>query len=254
MKRRTQRWRAWTLVLGIALLTFSCRRATTDQVVVYAAASTTDALQEIAKDYGGRGGSPVTFSFGSSSTLAKQIIAGAPADVFLSADIAQMDSLEKAGLVRKEDRRDLLSNQLVVVVPARSETKIAQPKDLAVVPHVATADPESVPVGVYSRQWLESLGLWSAIQPKIVPTLDVRAALAAVESERAEAGIVYRTDAAISQKVKIAYAVPLEKGPKIVYPVARIASSKKTTAADFVAFLERPEAKAVFTRYGFITL
>jgi molybdate transport system substrate-binding protein len=254
MARETKQWRAWAFVLAFALLTVACKKAPTEPVVVFAAASTTDALQEIAKDYSGRSGSAVTFSFGSSSTLAKQIVAGAPADVFLSADLAQMDSLEKAGLVHKDDRRDLLSNQLVVVVPARSELTIAEPKDLASVPHVATADPESVPVGVYARQWLESLGLWSTVKPKVVPTLDVRAALAAVEAERAEAGIVYRTDAAISQKVKIAYAVPLEKGPKIVYPVARIASSTKNAAADFVAFLGRPEAKAVFTRYGFITL
>jgi molybdate transport system substrate-binding protein len=164
-----------------------------------------------------------------------------------------MDSLEKAGLVRKEDRKALLSNQLVVIVPARSNMTIADPSDLANALHVATADPESVPVGIYARQWLESLGLWSTIKPKIVPTLDVRAALAAVESERAEAGIVYRTDAAISRSVKIAYSVPAKKGPKIVYPVARIASSKKKAAADFLAFLTGPEARAAFARYGFIT-
>jgi molybdate transport system substrate-binding protein len=165
-----------------------------------------------------------------------------------------MDSLEKAGLIRKEDRKDLLSNQLVVIVPARSQIAMANPKDLANAPHVATADPKSVPVGVYARQWLESLGLWSTIEPKIVPTLDVRAALAAVESERADAGIVYRTDAAISQKVRIAYAVPIEQGPKIVYPVARIAASKKNGASQFVGFLTEPKAKAIFTRFGFITL
>jgi len=142
---------------------------------------------------------------------------------------------------------------LVVIVPARSNTTIADPSELAKAPHVATADPESVPVGIYARQWLESLGLWSTIKPRIVPTLDVRAALAAVESERAEAGIVYRTDAAISPKVKIAYSVSAEKGPTIVYPVARIASSTNHASTDFVAFLTGPRAKAVFTQYGFIT-
>jgi molybdate transport system substrate-binding protein len=239
----------------VALLTIACKKApTTEEILVFAAASTTDALQEIAQEYKAQSGNAVTFSFGASSALAKQIVAGGPADVFLSADIAQMDSLEKAGLVRKEDRKDLLSNQLVIIVPARSRMTIEDPKDLAYAPHVATADPKSVPVGVYARQWLDSLGLWSTIEPKIVPTLDVRAALAAVESEHAEAGIVYRTDAAISQKVRIAYAVPLEKGPKVVYPVARVATSKKNAAAEFVAFLTGPKAKAIFTRYGFITL
>jgi molybdate transport system substrate-binding protein len=253
MQRDDSHWRARVLVLWLTLTPLACRRTSTEEVLVFAAASTTDALQEIAKEYSRPGADIVTFSFGSSSTLAKQIIAGAPADIFLSADLAQMNLLEKAGLVHKEDRMDLLSNQLVVIVPARSEIPLTGPKDLANVPHVATADPDSVPVGVYARQWLESLGLWETIKPKIVPTLDVRAALAAVDSERAQAGIVYRTDAAISEKVKIAYLVPLERGPKIVYPVARLASSRKHAASDFVAFLGGPKAKAVFARYGFIT-
>ncbi len=249
MDGKTNQLRARILLLPMALLMLACGRASTEEVVVFAAASTTDALEEIAKEYRVESGNVVTFSFGGSSTLAKQIVAGAPADIFLSADLAQMDSLEKAGLVHKEDRKALLSNQLVVILPARSNMTIAAPSDLASAPHVATADPESVPVGIYARQWLESLGLWSTIKPKIVPTLDVRATLAAVESERVD----YRTDAAISQKVKIAYSVSVEKGPKIVYPVARIASSKKNSAADFVAFLTAPKAKAVFARYGFIT-
>jgi molybdate transport system substrate-binding protein len=255
MPRTTSRSRAWALLpVAIAVLAIACKRPSSEPVLVFAAASTTDALQEIATGYSQRTGHPVTFSFASSSTLAKQIAAGAPADVFLSADLAQMDGLEKAGLVRKEDRRDLLSNQLVVIVPARPETSIAGPQDLTRVARVATGDPASVPAGVYARQWLESLGLWAVIQPKIVPTLDVRAALAAVEAERAEAGIVYRTDAAISQKVRIAYAVPLETGPRIVYPVARVASSKTNAAADFIAFLGGLQAKAAFLRYGFIVL
>jgi molybdate transport system substrate-binding protein len=253
MRRETDRWRTRGVVLSVALFMISCKRAPVQEIVVFAAASTTDALEEIARKYKVESSNVVTLSFGSSSTLAKQIVAGAPADVFLSADVAQMDSLERAGLVHTQDRQRLLSNQLVVIVPIRSNMTMAVPKDLANAPHVATADPESVPVGIYARQWLESVGLWSTIEPKIVPTLDVRAALAAVESERAEAGIVYRTDAAISQKIKIAYAVPLESGPRIIYPIARVASSKKHAAADFVTFLAGPMAKAVFTRYGFIT-
>jgi molybdate transport system substrate-binding protein len=253
MRRQTNRFRAPGAVLALALLMISCKTPSVEEVVVFAAASTTDALEEIAQKYKAQSGNAVTFSFGSSSTLAKQIVAGAPADVFLSADVAQMDSLERAGLVRNEDRQPLLSNQLVVIVPIGSNMTIADPRDLANAPHVAAADPESVPAGIYARQWLESLGLWSTIKPKIVPTLDVRAALAAVESERAEAGIVYRTDAAVSRKIKIAYAVLVQNGPKIIYPVARVASSKKKAAADFVAFLTGPMAKAVFARYGFIT-
>jgi molybdate transport system substrate-binding protein len=254
VERKTHESKTWTVLLSVAFLTIACARTRTEELVVFAAASTADALQEIAKEYKAQNGGNVTFSFGGSSTLARQIVAGAPADVFLSADLVQMDLLEKAGMVHKEDTKPLLSNQLVVIVPVHSGMTMVEPRDLAVAAHVATADPESVPIGIYARQWLESLGLWSTIKPKIVPTLDVRAALAAVESERAEAGIVYVTDAVISQKVKIAYAVPIENGPKIVYPVARISSSKKNTAGDFVAFLAGPKAKAVFARYGFITL
>jgi len=253
MKRETRRSRAWVLLcVSAALLTIACRGASTEEVFVFAAASTTDALQEIAREYKGQTGAMVIFSFGSSSTLAKQIVAGAPADAFLSADVTQMDRLERAGLVRKEDRKVLLSNQMVVIVPASSSLNIAEPKDLANAQHVAVGDPESVPAGIYAKQWLDSVGMWLTIQPKIVPTLDVRAALAAVESGRAEAGIVYRTDAGISQNVRIAYAVPVETGPRIVYPVARLASSKKKSAAEFVDFLSGPGAKAIFVRHGFI--
>jgi molybdate transport system substrate-binding protein len=255
MKRRTNdtlQAGAWVLLFFALLFSFACRKESNEELVVFAAASTTDALQEIAKDYLLAGGSAVTFSFGSSAILSKQIAAGAPADVFLSADLAQMNALVKAGLVRGEDRVDLLSNQLVVIVPVSAKITFTAPSDLANFTHVAAADPESVPAGVYAKQWLEALGLWSVIKTKIVPTVDVRAALAAVESERADAGIVYRTDAAISQKVKVAYAVPAEKGPKIVYPVARIASSKKKAAANFVTYLGQTKAKAVFARYGFI--
>jgi molybdate transport system substrate-binding protein len=236
------------------LLTIACARTSPEAIVVFAAASTTDALQEIAKEYKAESGNDVTFSFGSSSTLARQIVAGAPADAFLSADLAQMDSLETAGLVRKEDRKALLSNQLVVIAPAGSTRTIVDPRALADAPRVAIADPESVPAGIYARTWLDSLGLWSTIRPKVVPTLDVRAALAAVESERADVGIVYRTDAAASQKVRIAYVVPAETGPKIVYPVARLASSRGKAAAGFVAFLSGPKARAIFVRHGFVAL
>ena len=253
MNSRREPLIAWVFLFFLMSLPLACRRASTEEIVVFAAASTTDALQEIAKDYRLAGGGAVAFSFGSSATLAKQIAAGAPADVFLSADLVQMNALQKAGLIRIEDEVDLLSNQLVVIFPSSSKRTLAEPNDLANLPRVALADPESVPAGVYSKRWLESLGLWSILQPKVVPTVDVRATLASVESERVDAGIVYRTDAAISQKVRIAYAVPVEKGPKIVYPVARVASSKKKAAADFVAFLGQPKTKAVFARYGFVT-
>src|SRR4030095_2638301 len=191
--------------------------------------------------------------FGGSNDLARQIQAGAPADVFFSADAAKMDAVEKAGLVRTADRVDLLSNVLVVVVPSSSTAVVKTPQDLVDLPRIAIADPAAVPAGVYARQWLEDLGLWSKIEPKVVPTLDVRAALAAVESEAAPAGVVYRTDAAVAKKAKVAFEA--QGGPKIVYVVAPLSGSKNLKAAEtFVKFLQGDAGRAEFEKRGFLFL
>ena len=218
-------------------------------LLVFAAASLTDSLQEIGKAYEGKTGTPVTFSFGASSDLARQIAASAPADVFFSADTARMDGLEKGGFVRKEDRREFLSNKLAVVVPLPSTARVAGPGDLLHFSKVALADPEAVPAGVYARRWLENGGVWKEIQPRVVPTLDVRAALAAVETEAAPAAIVYSTDARISKKVKTIFETATD--PPILYSVAAMAKSSNPAAASFVAFLQTPEALAVFQHAGF---
>jgi molybdate transport system substrate-binding protein len=187
--------------------------------------------------------------------LARQIRAGAPADVFFSADLAQMEGLEREGLVRRGDRVEVLSNVLVAIVPAGSTRGIRAPRDLLSVEHLAIANPEAVPVGVYAKKHLESIGLWKELAAKVVPTLDVRASLAAVEAEHAEAGIVYRTDAAISRRVRVAFEVPREQGPRIVYPLSVVASSKqKEAAAALVRYLVGAEATRVYTRYGFIVI
>ncbi|HEY3124142.1 MAG TPA: molybdate ABC transporter substrate-binding protein [Thermoanaerobaculia bacterium] len=219
------------------------------EILVFAAASLTEALQEIGHAFEASTGSNVRFSFGSSSDLARQIAAGAPADVFFSADTAKMDSLEKAGLVRRGNRREFLSNRLAVVAPARSQLRIRDPRDLLSLPRIALADPEAVPAGIYARRWLESRGLWRQLAPRVVPTLDVRAALAAVETESVAAAIVYKTDALTSKKVRTIYE-PVQ-APPILYSVARTESSGKA-AADLVRFFESSEAAAVFMRYGFV--
>jgi molybdate transport system substrate-binding protein len=221
------------------------------EILVFAAASLTESLQELGRRSEARGGPKVAFSFASSSDLARQIEAGAPADVFFSADTAKMDALERAGLVRASERRELLSNVLVVVVPSDSTAKIASPKDVERLPKLALADPAAVPAGIYARKWLAQAGVWPALERKVVPTLDVRAALAAVAAGDLPAGIVYRTDAAISRNVRIAYTVA--DGPAIAYSAAPLASSKNPAEAErFVAFLGSPEARAVFERRGFI--
>jgi molybdate transport system substrate-binding protein len=165
-----------------------------------------------------------------------------------------MDGLQAAGLVRIQDRVDVLSNVLVAVVPATSPTRLNSPRDLPLVKSLALADPLAVPAGVYARTWLESIGLWDKIKEKVVPTLNVRAALSAVESENADAGIVYRTDAATSKRVKVAFEVPKDQGPAIVYPLAPLAASRKAATAELVRHLLSASAGEVYGRHGFVVL
>jgi molybdate transport system substrate-binding protein len=196
----------------------------------------------------------VVFNLGGSNDLARQIRAGAPADVFFSADKAQMDGLERAGLVRAAERVDVLSNVLVAIVPVSSAARLSGPEALSSVKRLAVADPQAVPAGVYARAWLESVGLWRALEEKVIPTLNVRAALSAVESQNADAGLVYRTDAAISTRVKVAFEVPREQGPAIVYPLAPIATSKRAATADLVRHLLSARAREIYARHGFVVL
>jgi molybdate transport system substrate-binding protein len=235
----------------LTLLAASPLRAA--EVTVCAAASLADALREIGTAYEASSGNKVVFNLGASSDLARQIRAGAPADLFFSADQAQMDVLERAGLVKAADRVDVLSNVLVVVVPAEGGKVLRTPSDLLSLERLALADPQAVPAGVYARTYLESKGLWKKLEGKVVPTLNVRAALAAVESGHVDAGIVYRTDAAISSRVAVAFEIAREEGPRIVYVLAPLAASTRPVTRDLVRYLVSPDAIKVYERYGFLT-
>ncbi len=227
------------------------------ELTVHAAASLTDALKELAPAYEKASGDTLRFNFGASSQLARQIKEGAPGDVFFSADEAQMNNLEQAGALAPGTRESLLGNSLVIVVPADSKLTITSAADLAKpeIKKVAVAEPNSVPVGVYTKEYLSKLGLWEKISPKVIPTENVRASLAAVESGNVEAGTVYKTDALISKKVRVAYEVPASEGPKILYPLAALKDSKDPAAARrLLAFLGGGDARAVFARYGFSVL
>jgi molybdate transport system substrate-binding protein len=240
--------------LFLALLLLAAPLAAAE-INVFAAASLTDALREIKASYEKAGGDVVVLNLGASSLLARQIQEGAPADLFLSADEEKMDALEKAGLVLAGTRRSVLSNTLVVVVPADSPLKIAKPAALAGprVRALALAEPRTVPAGIYAREYLRKLGLWEKVSGRVIPTENVRAALSTVASGNAEAGIVYKTDAAISKKVRIAYEVPPKDGPKISYPFAVVSESKRRESArKFLAYLESPPALAVFRKHGFL--
>ncbi len=243
------------LVLALALSLAPPARAAGGELTIFAAASLTDALQELTAAYEKEGGGHVALNLGASSTLVRQIVAGAPADLFISADEAKMDELAKRGLLLAGTRKDLLSNTLVVVVAAASALRIASPADLAgaQVHDLALADPAGVPAGIYAKAYLEQKGVWDRVSGRVVPTADVRAALAAVESGNAEAGIVYKTDALISKRVKIAFEVPRAEGPKIAYPFAVVAATRQPEAAKkLLAFLGSPRAAEVFRRYGFL--
>jgi molybdate transport system substrate-binding protein len=224
-------------------------------ITVFAAASLTDSLSKIATQYEQKTHDKIVFNFAGSSLLARQIEEGAPADIFFSADEAQMDRLQKKGLVRVETRQSRLSNILVIIVGADSSLAIAGPRDLtkASVARVALADPQVVPAGVYAREYLQKENLWAAVEPKVIPTANVRGALAAVEAGDVETALVYKTDAAISKKVKIAYEVPQEGGPKISYPMAILKDAPEPAAAkQFLQYLGSPEASHVFKEFGFI--
>jgi molybdate transport system substrate-binding protein len=225
------------------------------EVTVFAAASLTDALGEIAASYEKENGVHIVLNFGASSTLSRQIREGAPADLFLSADEVQMNALEGKKLLKAGSRRNVLSNSLVVVVPNDSELKIAKTADLASsrIRALALAEPQSVPAGVYAKEVLRRQGLWSKVIDRVVPTENVRAALAAVESGNVDAGIVYKTDAQISKKVKIAYEIPAAETPRILYPFAVLAEAKDAKASEkFLAYLESEAGLAVFRKYGFL--
>jgi molybdate transport system substrate-binding protein len=245
--------RAFRLITALFSLATATLPAAT--VNVFAAASLTDALKEIAANYEKEGGGRVTFNFAASSLLARHIEEGAPADIFFSADEAKMDGLEKKELLVKGTRKSRLSNSLVIVVAAKKSAAIRNPKDLATarVTRLALAEPQTVPAGIYAKEYLQKQNLWPAVQSKVVPTENVRAALSAVEAGNAEAGIVYKTDATISKKVKIAYEVPLTDCPAISYPVAALKEGREPEAAKrFLKYLESPSADRTFEKFGFI--
>ena len=224
-------------------------------VTVFAAASLSDAMAELAPLYTKSSGGTLRFNYGASGALARQIKEGAPADVIISADELRVDQLEKAGLLAATTRRTVLANQLVVVVAATDGARVSALSDLAKgdVKRLAIGDPATVPVGTYAKEHLQRLGLWPQVIDKCVPLDNVRAVLAAVEAGNADAGFVYRTDALVSKKVRIAVTVPLAEGPKITYPAAALRDAKEPeAAAKFVAFLADPEAQAVFAKYGFL--
>jgi molybdate transport system substrate-binding protein len=243
--------------LAVAAAAIAClsapARAAADEVLVFAAASLADAVTEIGRGFEARTGHEVVASFAGSNELARQIRAGAPAAVFVSAHPGRVDELAKAGLVAEGNRIDLLGNRLVVVVPAGSRLAIARPEHLAAARRIALADPRSVPAGIYAREWLEARGMWDVLKERVVPALDVRAALAAVDAGSVDAAVVYRTDLAAARSARLAFEVPPAEAPRIVYPAALLRPNAPAARA-FYDHLRSAEARAVFERLGFEVL
>lgn len=225
-----------------------------DEVRIAAAASLTEVLQEIGTAFEQSTGDKPLFDFAASSTLARQIQAGAPLDLFFSADEEKMDQLEKSGLLVPGTRASILSNSLVIVVENASSLAITAPKDLtaAGISKIAIAQPDTVPAGIYARKYLEKAGLWETLAPRIVPCENVRAALAVVDAGNADAAIIYKTDAAISARVRVAFDIPAADSPRISYPVALLSDAPHAASARrFIDFLGTKEAKAAFKNRGF---
>ncbi len=243
-------------VLCLLFLISSCWRSAlhAEELLVFAAASLTEALQESAKAFESETGIHVVFNLGGSGLLARQIEQGGPADLFFSADEARMDGLERGGWLLDGTRRTRLANTLVVVVPRDSRLQVSSAASLtnAVVRRLALADAQTVPAGMYAKSYLESLQIWNALKARVLPAESVRAALAAVESGNADAGIVYKTDAAMSTKVRVALEITATEGPKIRYPLAVIRTTRHPEAARrLLDHLSGAWTGEIFLRHGF---
>ncbi len=252
---------AWLAAVLVAatLAPAAAPRAAEQEVTVFAAASLTNALQDLGKAYREKTGVKVTFSFAASSAIARQIEAGAPADLFVSADAEWADYLQQRGLLDVATRKDILSNRLVLIAPADStlQLKIAPGFALAAAlgknGRLSTGDPDFVPVGRYARSALTNLGVWNDVADRLLRAENVRSALAFVARGEAPLGIVYQSDVGVEKKVRIVDTFPVSSHLPIAYPAALIKGARPG-AQEFFAFLLTPESRAVFEKYGFIAI
>lgn len=244
-----------SLHLGLAALAAGAGEAAPKPLLVFAAASTQEAVNEVAAAFTKEQGVPVKGNFASSATLARQLEQGAPADLYISASVPWMTYADEHHLLLSGTRSTLLTNELVLITPADRPLAVAMRKDFdlpaLVKTRLAIGDPERVPAGSYAKQALQALGWWDALQPRLAPASDVRDALRLVEQGEVDAGIVYATDAALSPKVKVVGVFPAATHDRIAYQVACSATAAPA-ARQFLAFLRGPVATAIFQRYGFL--
>ncbi|MFT3897943.1 MAG: molybdate ABC transporter substrate-binding protein [Thermomonas sp.] len=248
------------LLFALASVFASTAQAGDKPITVFAAASLKESMDEAAARFGQETGQQVVVSYAASSALARQIEQGAPADVFVSADLDWMDELQGKNLIDNASRRSLLGNTLVLVAPADStQPALALHKGSNLLPllgadgRLAVALVDSVPAGKYAKASFESLGMWNALQPRLAQAENVRAALLLVARAEAPLGVVYGSDAKAEPRVRVLATFPPGSHPPIVYPVARIRASTQPRAGAFVRWLQTPQAGAIFRAHGFTT-
>ncbi len=249
--------RAWLSLLAILVpLSAAAGEERRETVTLFAAASTIDAINEIAEAYASKTGGSIRPVVAASSTLARQIAQGAPADLFLSANVDWMDHLQQQGLVEASSRLALLSNRLVLVSPLGADLQIELAAGAALAEalgdgRLAIGDPAHVPAGIYARQALEALGLWAQVTDRLAQAGNVRMALALVDRGEAVAGIVYETDAAIADGVRVVAAFPETATPQIDYPLAIVEGRGNSAVRKVYEFLKGEEAAVIFRKHGF---
>jgi molybdate transport system substrate-binding protein len=257
---RSSKWRAVAAALALLLTGLAPPPAArADQVLVFAAASLRNALDDASAEFQRRSGDTVTISYGASSALAKQIENGAPADLFISADLDWMNYLQGKNLVKSATRANLLGNRLVLVAPADGAKAVDIKPGFPLAAllgdgRLAMADPAAVPAGKYGKAALEKLGVWDKVADRIAPAEDVRGALRFVALKETPLGIVYETDAAAEPKVKIVGNFPPESYPPIIYPAALTAGTSNPAAQKLLDFLRSAAARPFFEKQGFTVL
>jgi molybdate transport system substrate-binding protein len=247
-------------LLCLSLLALPAAAADTGKapITVFAAASLTNALQDLGDAFTKETSIPVRFSFAASSALARQIENGAPADIFFSADLEWMDYLQSRNLIQRDTRHDVLGNRLVLIAPSDSLVKLKIEPNFALAAalgkgRLATGDPDSVPAGRYAREALTTLGVWSSVEGHLVRADSVRSALAFVDRGEAQLGIVYETDALIDKRVRVVDVFPASSHLPIKYPVA-LTTAAKVGAAKFLAYIRGPAGELAFKANGFTPL
>jgi len=246
-----------TLLIPAAIAAVGMAPARAQDVLVFAAASLKNALDEADAVYKKRSGRKASLVYASSSALARQIESGAPADIFISADLDWMDYVDKRHLVKAGSRTNLLRNDIVLIAPADSKVSVTIGPRFPLAKllgdgRLAMGDPDHVPAGKYGKAALEALAVWPSVADRIARAENVRAALNFVSRGEAPFGIVYRTDAAAQKNVRVVGAFPASSHPPIVYPAAMLASGKSPASEHYFRFLQSSEAQAIFSKHGFV--